>query len=144
MKRNNGKFTVQDILNSACGDLNRHLLDEQPQVKKSKRAKFNNEKVEWDGILFDSRKEYKRWRELLLLQKSGIIAQLRRQVKFELIKKSETERGCSYVADHSWIIVETGERVVEDVKSEATRKLSTYIMKRKLMKKVHGITIKEF
>lgn len=143
MKRRDRTFTVQDILNSACGDLNQHLLEPDP-VKKSKRAKYNNEKVEWDGIQFDSKKEYKRWRELLVLQKAGIIAQLKRQVKFELIKASETERACNYVADHVYMICETGEKVVEDVKSDATRKLSTYIMKRKLMKEMHGITIKEF
>lgn len=136
-------FTVQDILNSACGDLNRHLLEEKP-AKKSKRAKFNNEKVEYDGEMFDSRKEYKRWRELLLLQKAGVITQLRRQIKFELIKPSKTERACNYVADHVYMDCATGEKIVEDVKSEATRKLSTYIMKRKLMKEVHGITIREY
>lgn len=136
-------FTIQDILNSACGDLNRHLLDPEP-VKKSKRAKYNNEKVEWDSIVFDSKKEYKRWRELLVLQKAGVITQLKRQVKFELIKKSETERACNYVADHVYMDCATGEKIVEDVKSDATRKLSTYIMKRKLMKEVYGITIREY
>lgn len=143
MKRSTRIFTVQDILNSACGDLNRHLLEQEP-VKKAKRAKYNNEKVEWDGIRFDSKKEYKRWRELLLLQKSGVIAQLKRQVKFELIKASKTERACNYVADHVYMNCETGEKVVEDVKSDATRKLSTYVMKRKLMKEIHGITIQEY
>lgn len=34
-------------------------------------------------------------------------------------------------------------RLLDDVKSEATRKLSTYIMKRKLMKAKFNIEIKE-
>ena len=37
MKRTRA-FTVQDILNSACGDLNRHLLDPEP-VKKPDKSK---------------------------------------------------------------------------------------------------------
>lgn len=141
---NRSLFTLDDLRKAPCAKLNDHLLVDAKPVKKSKRAKYNNQKVEWNGEMFDSKKEYQRWRELLILQKSGIIAQLRRQVKFVLIEKSETERQCTYIADHTWIVVASGEKVVEDVKSDATRKLSTYIMKRKLMKELHGITIKEY
>jgi hypothetical protein len=33
--------------------------------------------------------------------------------------------------------------VVEDVKSKATRKIAVYRLKKKLMKQIHGLTIKE-
>jgi len=66
-----------------------------------------------------------------------------RQVRYLLIEANETEKKCEYWADFRYKIQATGETVVEDVKSEMTRKLSTYVMKRKLMKSVHGISIKE-
>lgn len=133
-------FTVNDIKNSKVGAINAHLFND---VKKKKRAKYNNEKVEFEGIVFDSRKEYKRYRELLLLVKAGQIGMLQRQVSFLLISKTENERECKYLADFVYIDSGTGNKIVEDVKSDATRKLSTYIIKRKLMFSVHGITIKE-
>ena len=135
-------FTLDDIKNSKVASLNIHLLGE-PTKPKSKRPKYNNEKVEYEGIVFDSRKEYKRYRELLLLQKAGHIGFLQMQVPFLLIEKSETERECKYVADFVYIDAQSGQKIVEDVKSDATRKLSTFIMKRKLMLSVHKIKIRE-
>lgn len=135
-------FTLYDIKNSKVALLNGHLLGE-PKKPKSKRAKYNNEKVEYEGIVFDSRKEYLRYRELLLLQKAGEIGFLQLQVPFVLIEKSETERECKYVADFVYIDAKTGEKIVEDVKSEMTRKLNIYIMKRKLMLAKFNIKIRE-
>lgn len=134
-------FNIDDIKNSKVGAINAHLFIE-PKPKK-KKAKYNNEKVEYQGITFDSRKEYKRYRELLLLQKSGLIGLLQMQVSFLLIPKSETERECKYVADFVYIDAKSGAKIVEDVKSEMTRKLPTYVMKRKLMASIHKIQIKE-
>lgn len=134
-------FNIDDIKNSKVGAINAHLFIE-PTPKK-KKAKYNNEKVEYEGIIFDSRKEYKRYRELLILQKAGLIGLLQMQVSFLLIAKSETERECKYVADFVYIDAKSGAKIVEDVKSEMTRKLPTYIMKRKLMASIHKIQIKE-
>ena len=111
-------------------------LDDTPTEKKKKRPKFNNSKVEWDGMVFDSEKEYKRYRELLLLLKAGEIGQLRRQVVYKLSV-------CDYIADHVYIDAKTGAEVVEDVKSEVTRKLPVYRLKNKMMFKELGIRIKE-
>ncbi|MCS2298949.1 DUF1064 domain-containing protein [Bacteroides ovatus] len=44
-------------------------------------AKYNNVKI--DG--YDSKKEYRRAKDLKLLEKKGIITGLQEQVKFELI-----------------------------------------------------------
>lgn len=120
---------------------NSHLLE----VKKpaAKRAKYNNEKVVYDGMTFDSKKEYKRYRELMLLVKIGEITLPQRQVEFVLVPAQEGERKMSYYADFVYRSQKTGELIVEDVKSEATKKLSTYIAKRKLMLKIHGIAIRE-
>lgn len=53
------------------------------------------------------------------------------------------EKECVYIADFVYTDSKTGELVVEDVKSEATKKKESYIIKRKLMLHVYGIKIKE-
>ena len=82
--------------------------------------------------------------ELMLLEKAGEIDGLRRQVKYELIPKQDGERACHYVADFVYTDLKSGKVVVEDVKSEATRKDKAYIIKRKLMKYLKGIKISEY
>lgn len=100
--------------------------------------KYNNRKTYVDGIAFDSRKEAKRYQELKLLERGGVISDLDYQVKFELIPKQEGERPCYYVAD--FVYTENGKKVVEDVKGKRTQ---VYILKRKLMLERHGIKILE-
>jgi hypothetical protein len=48
---------------------------------------------------------------------------------------------CKYISD--FVYLENGQKIVEDVKSEYTRKLPVYRLKKKLVKAVHGIDIKE-
>lgn len=66
-------------------------------------SKYNNQKIRVGGELFDSKREYNRWCELRLLERSGIICNLQRQVKFRLIDSQKTpertERPCDYIAD---------------------------------------------
>ena len=95
-----------------------------------------------DGIEHDSKKEAARWQELNLMLRARIIEDLQRQVRFELIPKQDGERACTYIADFVYIDRKTGQKVVEDVKSPATR-TEAYRIKRKLMLLVHGIRIKE-
>lgn len=120
------------------------------------RNKYRNRKVEADGVVFDSVKEARRWRELTLLQSAGEISDLERQVKFELIpaqhepdrtgKRGGTikgkllERKVEYIADFVYTDVKTGQRIVEDTKGVKTK---DYIIKRKLMLYVHNIRVKE-
>lgn len=116
--------------------------------------KYHSQKVIRDGVTFDSRKEFRRYEELQLLQQAGEITNLRRQVKFVLIppqREPDTigsrggvkrgkiiERECSYVAD--FVYTENGETVVEDAKGLRTK---DYIIKRKLMLYVHNIRVRE-
>ena len=118
------------------------------------RSKYHSRKVTIDGITFDSQKEYRRFRELCLLEKAGRITDLQRQVKFVLIpaqyepdtigKRGGKKRGkliereCSYMAD--FVYTENGSQVVEDTKGFKT---TEYIIKRKLMLERYGIRIKE-
>lgn len=134
------RFTLKDIERlQAQGKIQAYSV--KPVKKEAKRAKYNNEKVTYDGMVFDSKKEYKRYRLLLILQKKGIISRLQCQVKYSLMVEGELV--AIYIADFTYIVTETGETVVEDVKSEMTRKLRPYRMKKKLMKAIYGIIIKE-
>ena len=101
-------------------------------TKKSKPAKFKNKKVMIDGIWFDSLGEGRRYQELILLEKSGTISTLQLQRKFEVIPKQIGERKTEYIAD--FVYMENGRMIVEDYKSDFTRKNPAYVMKRKLMK----------
>lgn len=90
---------------------------------------------------FASKKEARRSQELELLVKAGEISHLERQVKFELIPKQEGERAVSYVADFVYRMGKA--RIVEDTKSESTRKNREYVIKRKLMLYHRNIRILE-
>jgi hypothetical protein len=108
----------------------------QPR-KSGPRTKFGNRPSKG----YQSRKEMRHGADLRLLEASGEISDLREQVKFELIPKQDGERAVTYIADFTFL--RDGKLVVEDVKSEPTRKLAVYILKRKLMLFVHGIRIVE-
>jgi hypothetical protein len=115
---------------------------------KKKPSKYRNTKCEHDGIKFDSEKERSRWFHLIQLKAAGRIRDLELQVAFVLTERKRRddgkwERASKYVADFVYVDATTGKRVVEDVKSEATRKNRTYVQKRKQMLAVHNITIKE-
>jgi hypothetical protein len=116
--------------------------------------KYGNKKTTVDGITFDSLKEAKRYKELSLMQHSGMIQDLQMQVKYILIpaqrepdtvgarggihKGKLAERECTYVAD--FVYKENGETIVEDTKSFRTK---DYLLKRKMMLFFHGIKIRE-
>lgn len=149
---------------------------------------------------YDSKKEYDRFQSLLVMQKAGMISDLKRQIAFEIIpqyavrekigertvktysfthdgtrhqfdvkaraieqarelgvRKKDVEMELStidkmkervieskavYTADFTYYD-EKGNYIVEDVKSDYTRKEKDYILRRKLMLDRHGIIIKE-
>lgn len=108
--------------------------------------KYKNRKVYISDEKFDSEKEARRYKDLLKLQKAGVISGLRRQVKYVLIptqhKDGKTVRECSYYADfvYTW----HGETIVEDVKGyKGGEAYALFTIKKKLMLYVHGIEIKE-
>lgn len=115
--------------------------------KPKKAPKYRNTKCEHQGIKFDSQRERSRWFHLVQEQAAGRIRDLRLQVKFNLVPKQKradgsVERAVDYVADFTYRDA-AGVLVVEDVKSEITRKNPTYGIKRKLMLERHGVTIQE-
>lgn len=110
--------------------------------------KFNAHKVYFDRIAFDSRKEANRWAELKLLERAGVISDLDRQVRFELIPNQRdennkvVERKIDYIAD--FVYTKDGNRIVEDVKGyKGSIAYQIFVIKRKLMLYNYGIKIKE-
>lgn len=112
--------------------------------------KYHNRKVATDdGYTHDSKKEALRWLHLKWLESNGKIKDLKRQVKYILIptqkenvngKINTVEKAVTYIADFVYIDTKTNKTVVEDSKGYRTRE---YIIKRKLMRYVHGIKIQE-
>lgn len=123
-------------------------------------SKYHNRKTVLNGIVFDSRREAKRYAELLLMQKAGLISDLERQKKYVLIPaqrepsdavyskgkhKGERKQGrllekeCSYIADFVYKD-KNGNCVVEDCKGLRT---DVYRIKKKMMLYFHGIIVKE-
>ena len=132
-----------------------------------KKNKYNNVPTsrETDGktLRFDSKKEARRYDELMMLLKAGQIRDLHLQQNFTLqeaytlpngnrvraivykadfcyerkvINRYQEDGGCSYTTVEEWV------KVVEDVKSRAT-KTRVYAIKRKLMQEKFGIQIVE-
>lgn len=110
-------------------------------------SKYNAKKIETEDGVFDSKKEAGRWDELRKKEVKGDISNLRRQVPFLLIPTQYengkmVERQCQYVAD--FVYERDGETVVEDVKGyRKGPAYSVFVIKRKLMYKVHHIRVKE-
>ena len=102
-----------------------------------KQSKHRNIKTTVDAIVFDSRLEAKRYSILRLLEKSGTIKDLKLQESFDIIVNGE--KICSYKADFVYMNSKD-EMVVEDAKGTRT---PVYKLKKKLMKAVLGIDIKE-
>ena len=105
-------------------------------------------------MIFDSRHEAERWKELKALESAGKITDLKCQVKFILIPAQREpdiigpkggkkpgrllEHEWSYYADFVYKV--DGDTIVEDAKGMRTKE---YISKRKAMLWFHGIRIKE-
>lgn len=104
------------------------------KTKLRKTNKFHAVKTEINGVVYDSKKESRRAADLALLERAGKISNLQRQVPFELVPRTATERPVFYQADFFYFEIDTKRWIVEDVKSPATRKLAAYVIKRKLMK----------
>ena len=111
-----------------------------------RKSKYGARKTELDGMVFDSNHEARRYAYLKTLERAGEISGLERQVKYILVPAQAgedgkiVERAVIYMADFVYRDAHSGEKVVEDAKGMRTR---DYIIKRKLMRYVHGIEIRE-
>lgn len=130
-------------------------IQEEPSVSGNK---YRNKKTVVDGISFDSRKEARRYEQLMVALELGVIEDLRLQVDFTLIEAytdahGERHQALRYKADFTykvrsagydhmaklgyedveyWRSLWPGALVIEDVKSAGT-KTRVYINKKKMM-----------
>lgn len=113
-----------------------------------KRRKYLNEPTRG----FDSKTEARVARDLELLKRCTDprtrVVEIERQVTYELIPAQRDEQGklieraVSYTADFR-LTYQDGHIEVVDVKSPRTRRIASYIIKRKLMLLKHAIRIVE-
>lgn len=97
------------------------------------RHKFNAMPTTVDGHKFGSKKEAKRYQELVLLKQSGDVLFFLMQTRFDL------PGGVIYRCDFM-VFWANGDITIEDVKGMKT---SEYIIKKKILETMYPITITE-
>lgn len=112
--------------------------------------KYFSHKVVKDGMTFDSTKEYNRYLELLWKAEKGMIRDLQRQVRFEILPalyeiipvqlktKVKYKSKCKakakhYTADFVYFDVADNVMVIEDVKSKVTAAIRDYPLRKHLI-----------
>jgi hypothetical protein len=102
-------------------------------------SKFGNTKVLRYGMNWDSKKEADRYGQLLLLQANGELRNIRPKVKYEL--RVNGLLVATYTADFVYEELRKGVwfEIVEDVKGYPNDR---WPMKKKLMKAIHGISVR--
>ena len=117
-------------------------------LSNQKQSKYKNKKVTVNGKVFDSKKEAKRYCELIKLEQAGLIKDLETQKKFLLLdsfkKNGKTYKQISYHADFVYFDVYSKKTIVEDVKASKNFKTDVYKIKKKLFEFIYkDLTIKE-
>ena len=118
-------------------------------------SKYGNQKITIDNITFDSTGEGLRYKELKLLEKTGQTTDLQLQKKFIIVpeirepdtvgprgggKKGKLIQSAAYYIADFVYYDKNGKLVVEDFKGFKT---DLYKLKKKLMKYIYDIDIKE-
>lgn len=109
-----------------------------------KESKYHNEQTEVAGLRFDSKKEARRYEQLMIMLSLGQIRDLRLQQDFTLQEAYTTPEGqriraIRYRADFVYTVCATGQRIIEDAKGKRT---DVYMIKRKMMAE-RGYMIRE-
>lgn len=102
----------------------------------TKPNKYRNKPTEVDDIRFASKREATRYQDLKVKQRLGLIHDLKLQVLYPLVVNGQ--RVGNYRSDFDYL--EDGQKIVEDTKGCKT---PMYRLKKKLMRAIYGITIRE-
>ncbi len=125
-----------------------------------KKGRYGNvNKIEHDGIQFDSKREFLRYIDLRILERAGEIRELKVHPKYPITiggievriyseRYSKTGRHMTYEADFSYRRIvseisglEVNRAVIEDVKMQSGFRTEVYKIKRALMRAMgHDIT----
>jgi len=100
-----------------------------------KPSKYKNVKTEVDGMVFDSKGEAGRWRELVFLERAGEIQDLTRQARLPLHVNGQ--RVCDMILDFRY--TKGGEDVWEDFKG--MKPTPVWNLKKKMAKAEYGIEV---
>lgn len=105
-------------------------------IKAPKQNKYHNQKIEIDGITFDSKKEASRYAELKLMKKAHVILDFELQPEFILqdgyVRDGKTVQPIKYRADFK-VMYADGRVVIIDVKSSEKFKTDVYKLKKKML-----------
>jgi len=121
-----------------------------PVTNATPENKYHAIPIHVDGVRFASKKEAARFLELQCWQKAGQIADLEVHPVYPLHVMELWRSGSpivvttvgKFTADFQYLNMQTGEIVVEDVKSNATR-TEAYRLRKRLVEAIHGITVTE-
>lgn len=113
-------------------------LISESNLRQKLKSKYGNTKTQLDNITFDSKKEAERYQVLKHWQEVGAISNLQLQVKYEL--NMGGTHSVIYICDFVYLNNISMEIVHEDTKGFLT---AVYRKKKRLMKKIYGIDIKE-
>lgn len=122
-------------------------IKQMARYGEKKSGKVPHTKIKVGDIEFDSIAEHDRYIELLLMQKAGLISDLECHPSYEIIPKQETPAGkqnfrnAIYTPDFRY--KKDGEVIVEEVKSEFTRKEKDYVLRRKMLYFTQGVYVEE-
>ncbi|AHV96141.1 DUF1064 domain-containing protein [Paenibacillus sabinae] len=115
-------------------------------MRSSLKHKYGAVKTVVGDIVFDSKKEARRYKELMLMKRAGIVTDVQLQPVYELVPKfthkatGEKIRAVTYKGDFL-VTYADGRQEIEDAKGMKTE---VYKLKRKLfMNKYPELTIKE-
>lgn len=119
-------------------------------AEEPKRTRYGNKKTTVDGITFDSMHEADCWSRLKLIERTGAIRNLQRQVAFPFVLNEV--KICTYTADFVFDRL-TGDQwaqVVQDAKGNrydkggrAGTRTDVYVIKKKMMAAFYGIAVEE-
>ena len=155
------RWTEDDLRDLGCG---KHL---EQATKKGRYGNVN--KIEYDGIKFDSKREYLRYMDLKLLESAGEISDLKVHPKYPITiggvkvmvssnQHNKWDRHLTYEADFTYTEIKHhsesspmgggGESqssctVIEDVKMQSGHRTGVYKLKRALMRAM-GFEIQEY
>lgn len=111
-------------------------------ARRGKPNKYGAKPTFVNGIRFASKLEAARYRELLAREKAGLITELERQCSYPVYwpghEKKKDWLLFTYVCDFRYRDVESGKKVVEDVKG---RVLNEFRVKAKGVKFAYGVTV---
>ena len=141
------RWTEKDIRGLGCGKYLEQVAG---------KGRYGNvNKIEHDGIRFDSKREFLRYMDLKLLERAGEITDLLVHPKFPITiggvpimvssnQHNKWDRHLTYEADFSYLEQPPlGERIIEDVKMQSGHRTGVYKLKRALMRAM-GHDIKEY